>query len=550
MPLFEVIASGRSTAFNAKYGLKKDNWNDYGFRTTYMLFKKIDENSYESLGVVNILKQGQLADMQHTLPDAFDKLPKEFVSVGASVDYYFALNKLEVSERNKLLALLRDINRYPKSIEKFSSEEGWKTSLFRDRSKLDEVSSYLTKTKAVLDNEYSEIADEGLAFDFTPTGWKTGLEIDFSGNSSDFTRTFRGRRARGSLPSRISVLIGRNGSGKSTLLSRLARVAFASPQERVRKIIKPLGDMTPNGLGFMKIITISYSAFDSFALPVVYAGDIKRLAQPPSGSEGKFVFCGLRDVRAEATQLLEVLGQPDQSKEVEQPERYDIARLRTLEELAGEFEDMILGIKENGKLENLFEVLQPIFRDNSFRHSNLTDLKSFMTEEPSEYFLSLSTGHKICLHSIVSLVRHLVPQSLVLFDEPETHLHPPLTAALMHSLSLALYKANAFAVVATHSPVVVQETLAEHVNVISRIGDQFTIKQPDLETFGENVGLLTNDLMNLRADEANFYFVLDELVDYYEDYDEIDALFEPGLSSEARVYVRTRLLEISREKES
>ncbi|MBW6100166.1 ATP-binding protein [Escherichia coli] len=50
---------------------------------------------------------------------------------------------------------------------------------------------------------------------------------------------------------------------------------------------------------------------------------------------------------------------------------------------------------------------------------------------------------------------------LVLFDEPETHLHPPLLAVLMSALRIVLNEVDAFAIVATHSPVVVQETLSK-----------------------------------------------------------------------------------------
>ena len=105
-------------------------------------------------------------------------------------------------------------------------------------------------------------------------------------------------------------------------------------------------------------------------------------------------------------------------------------------------------------------------------------------EDAKVLFLDWSTGHKIVLHVVASLVAHARPRSLVLFDEPEAHLHPPLMAALMHSVRIVLTEVNALCVVATHSPVLLQETLARHVRRVSRIGSSLEVKTPQLETFG------------------------------------------------------------------
>jgi hypothetical protein len=63
------------------------------------------------------------------------------------------------------------------------------------------------------------------------------------------------------------------------------------------------------------------------------------------------------------------------------------------------------------------------------------------------------------------------------------------SSCLMHAVRIVLEEKNAFAIVATHSPVVLQETLARHVRIVRRIGDSFEVLTPDMETFGENVGI-------------------------------------------------------------
>ena len=179
----------------------------------------------------------------------------------------------------------------------------------------------------------------------------------------------------------------------------------------------------------------------------------------------------------------------------------------------------------------------PLLHDASFADVDGASLADLLGSSPREAFLSWSTGHKIALHTLASLVAHVDRKSLVLFDEPEMHLHPPLIAALMHAVRSVLTAKGATAIVATHSPVVLQETFARHVHVVRRHGNDFYVLTPDLETFGENVGTLTSGTFGLTSDSASFYQTLDRLVKAHADVDQINQLFSPGLSGQALAYV-------------
>jgi predicted ATP-dependent endonuclease of OLD family len=84
-----------------------------------------------------------------------------------------------------------------------------------------------------------------------------------------------------------------------------------------------------------------------------------------------------------------------------------------------------------------------------------------------ELFGALSTGHKIVLLTITRLVETVDERSIVLFDEPEAHLHPPLLSALIRALSELLISRNGVAIVATHSPVVLQEVPRTCVSILA-----------------------------------------------------------------------------------
>lgn len=116
----------------------------------------------------------------------------------------------------------------------------------------------------------------------------------------------------------------------------------------------------------------------------------------------------------------------------------------------------------------------------------------------SALFGRLSSGHKIVLLTITRLVETVEERSLVLIDEPETHLHPPLLSAFVRSLSGLLINRNGVAIIATHSPVVLQEVPRSCVWKVRRSGRVTEVERPEIETFGENVGILTREVFGLR----------------------------------------------------
>ncbi len=82
----------------------------------------------------------------------------------------------------------------------------------------------------------------------------------------------------------------------------------------------------------------------------------------------------------------------------------------------------------------------------------------------------------------------------------------------MHALRKILREHEAFAIVATHSPVVVQESLARHVSIVRREGDMNAIVPLTGETFGESIGLISAEVFDLQTDTTDFHNILDRLI--------------------------------------
>jgi predicted ATPase len=542
---FKVIPPTRSISrgIDTRFVLAQDNWNDYSFQTLYHLHLVTPESPI-NIGSLKILRKGQTSADYLQITEDFDALGPEFVSVGQSLDYYQHLAELGSEQRDIVLQSLRDVVKYPDMEPIFASEKGWSTSLFRDQSE-DSIQEFLLLARSLLSGDYTSVPSEDLTFDFQMNGWEETLKFNFSSAGNE-VEPFAYNRPP--LPERIIALIGRNGSGKSTLLARLARVAHGTVVNRRSGAFQALGSISPIGIGFPRIIVVSYSAFDSFTLPGVpplREGEPDEREQIVADSRrgiGRFIFCGLRDIASELEQqiIADATPAPDN---VFASDRVSRTLLKSIDSLADEFSQTLQFIVRNNRTRDFEKVLAILSTDSSFSPwVDGAELEALLNLSAKDVFLTWSTGQKIVTQIAASLTAHTTPRSLVLIDEPEMHLHPPLLATLMNAVRYLLRKYKAFAVVATHSPVVLQETLGRHVYIIRREGATTAILRPLSETFGANVGSLTNQVFGLNSQVTDFYKVLDKLIDEFPTIDRIEGLFEPhGLSLQARAYVMSRL---------
>jgi hypothetical protein len=156
-------------------------------------------------------------------------------------------------------------------------------------------------------------------------------------------------------------------------------------------------------------------------------------------------------------------------------------------------------------------------------------------------FRQLSSGHKIVLLTVTKLVETVEEKSLVLLDEPEAHLHPPLLSAFIRALSDLLTNRNGMAVVATHSPVVLQEVPRNCVWKLQRSGNALAVERPKIETFGENTGTLTDEIFGLEVTATGFHKLLADAADRAHSYEEALAAFDGQVGAEGRAILRAMI---------
>ena len=468
--------------------LVNDSWDDFHFKTLFHPVVHLTQGQTLDLRNVKILKLNQ--ELGRTeIPRQFDSLDNSYCSLGQELAYYESLLTLPEAIREDYLTGLKDAAADSTIRERFQNHPGFRDSLLR----WGPAERALADAPAVLHICDHLADDDKLSFTFNT---KFGM--------NQFGTNFRYCQVAG-LPGRINAIIGYNGTGKTQLLANLAWVARAESALRKNDdMANEYGTLDPPDLRFGGVVAISYSAFDTFTVP----------SSPDSAEDFGYTYCGLRRFSAQEAN----------------------SGLKNVEEIADEMTKAIARIDTPKRKESLEAALQPLREEPSFtRVGYKLDIRAGDGQWRDEFHL-LSTGHKISVNIIVQLVGALQQSSLVLIDEPESHLHPPLLAALMKGISIALETHKSYAVIATHSPVVLQEITGCYAHVLRRQGSLNSVDEPRIETFGENIGLLTNHVFNLDNTHSDYVGTLLKLASKYS-LEEIEALFEHGLSSQARALV-------------
>ena len=222
--------------------------------------------------------------------------------------------------------------------------------------------------------------------------------------------------------------------------------------------------------------------------------------------------------------------------------------------LSKEFSDSVISCLKHDRIKRWMDAVGELeLADPIFAQLGITRLIPDSVDPPFmvdnnlnsriiQLFPTLSSGHKVVLLTITRLVELVEEKTLVLIDEPEAHLHPPLLSAFIRALSRLLTERNAMAIAATHSPVVLQEVPKSCVWKLIRSGEALGSERPRVETFGENVGTLTNEVFGLDVAQSGYNTMLTRALEETDSYEEALAWFGGALGSEARLILRARSL--------
>jgi predicted ATPase len=456
--------------------LVTNSWNDYGFRTLFKLFYYDSNGDRHEIGDVKILDlnlQRHGPNRTTELKENFLRLPTHQASLGQSIDYYANLKSLLPNDFQDILAALNDLAINQGLRDRFEDHEGFKVSLLR----FSEAEKVLTEANHILFYDEKTI-DNKFHFRYSVQlpGANDFHSVDFN-FINEVAQSFRS-----------IILIGRNGTGKTQYLSNLA--------SSLCDINSP-GDFSPSRPLFSRVIAISFSLFDKFKIP-------------KASKNFSYKYIGFR-------QGEEILSDEFLNSKL----RYSFSQ-----------------IKKQNREEEWFGFISDIIE---LRHLGLETKLPIGIEKSFELVINnrselLSSGQNILVFVITELIANLRRDSIILFDEPETHLHPNAIARLLKVINSILIYYNSYAVIATHSPIVVQETPSKNVRLFDRIGNTPIIKNLPDEFFGENISKITDSVFYRNQVKEVYKEFFDERIANYS-IEEINEQFDNKLSMSALLYL-------------
>jgi hypothetical protein len=514
--MFRVVASHSAASTGGEVLLVKDNWNDwFTWITQFFAIVVFDDGTRVEVGHVKIARLGMTAqDGVTNLPGSFSHLDAVWFSIGQSENYYETLNTLGAAYREWFLTALRDCARDLSIFEQHQDEQVLHSSLLRD-----------IDTDRVR-NRFHRLANGDAAL--TPYAFRYGFPGD--PNSLDPPPELIFRVAPNSRPpTNVHVLIGRNGVGKTRCFDLLSRtfLGLTSPDGGSAGNLVSLhqSPFSPHkqGHGFAGLVTVSFSPFDEYGPLVASSAELAV----------RYAYVGL--IREPANIAASyAAGGPD----AQEPTPLTI---KSRHELSDDFVKSVAACRTGVRRTRWARALRVLEADPLFEEANVSSIADETLvdweNKAKSLFRRLSSGHSVVFLTITKLIELVEEKSLVLIDEPEGHLHPPLLSAFVRALSDLLIDRNGVAIVATHSPVVLQEVPNECVWILSRSGHSARVDRPESETFGENVGVLTREVFGLEVVQTGFHRMIAEAIKT-RSYDQVVDLFGNRLGGEARALAR------------
>lgn len=489
--------------------LWSDNWNDYWeFQTLYAL-KYFDENGkMHDLGGVKIGQFDWQKDQSRPqIPDQFESLDGRFFSLGQDANYYEKLRDISSDLAHAILSALNDIAADKALFLKAKNERVMGVSLMRsvnERTISGQFSRIIKGGARLTSYAFNYLGPAQLNNTFEPVELKFLVE--------PFSKP----------PTNIQIIIGRNGVGKSYFLNAMSR-ALVYPDESAQKNGKfsDPNDWLEEGFDnpFSNIVSLTFSAFDDFPI-------IQRNRNALKGIQ--YANVGLR----------KLVKSKNEDGSIEW-----ITVTQEPNDLATAFIDSAKVCAFGDRSERWQRALRTLESDPIFEEAEVAGLSEIkgihFSREAGRLFRRLSSGHKIVLLTITKLVEEVEERTLVLMDEPEAHLHPPLLSALVRALSDLLIDRNGVAIVATHSPVILQEVPCSCVWKLWRHGGGARAERPKMETFAENAGHLTHEVFGLEVTRSGFYKMLADAIEPDDNFDDVIAKFDHKVGSEGRALINS-----------
>lgn len=411
------------------------------------------------------------------IPEVFEHLEDNFCSLGQSLEFYEELKKHFPDNYSDILKSLNDIALFPDLAIPFKENEGFTKGLLRFGT----AEKAYAEAKMMLYDNVRKVNEElHFSYFIQMDGADATHKVDFDFRKSEV------------LPFRINVIIGKNGTGKTQFLGSLVNSISG---------VKNKENFQPYNPRFNKVIAISYSLFDDFP-------------KPKETTVFNYKYIGLR------TQQEEIISDSTLSEKL----KIAFKKIVECDRSDGWFKivNKIINLKSLG-LESGLDITDEWIENLSYQKSK-----------------RLSSGQSIMLFILTELIAYIQEESLILFDEPETHLHPSAISQLLKGFYEILETYKSFAIMSTHSPIIIQDIPSKYITIFDREGNFPKVTKLAIECFGENISTITSTVFGIVDIKEMYKFHFEKLMDNWgNDYtpEKINVFFDNKLSFNAQLYL-------------
>ena len=459
-------------------------WNDYGYMNEYKLVYLKDENTTFDIGWLKLMCINEYNSF-NVIPKNFKYLDNSYCSLGMNTDYYEEMYKYLGEKRSReVLTALRDSAINIDIHDSFREDKQFKSSLLREASSERALREGKFVIRGIsMNNAYS---------------FEYGFHPPYNEDSCAYW-TVNFEQKNNQLLRSVGI-IGDNGVGKTCLFRQMINDLTREGTGNFRK--KPL---------YSCVISISttpydrYSEINDLSLNIPYTACIIE-------QQDDFTV----------DQLSEAINTVIERGNVNNESFFNIYNSKIKQIFGDKLSEDIFHYENNGK---------PILDDQGLR----------------KYIEIMSSGQLQMFSLITHIFSNVRFDTLFVIDEPEVHLHPYAIMQLFEILSNILQDFESYAIIATHSPIVVREMVGRNVYTLRRMdGDIALIDKIDIETLGEDISILYKRIFKYDESKSSFRQIVKAMVkngDTYEDIVEYLTTSDLPLSMNSKFIIRNIIME-------
>ncbi len=439
--------------------LLPDNWNDFGYCTLFELVYKDKDGTINHIGALRVLINDAVdKHTVHELPKEVMNFQEYTISMGCSEEYYTNLKNVFGTRFEQILFALHDIAYFPQFYDSYLSKfpkqkNAIDKSLFRE----DSVERMMRLIKVKQKDAKRELINY-FSFDYFPpfSDQEVGYKIEFDFRINNKSSPIK------NLKNRIHAFIGENGVGKTSLLNQI----FNEYSNKIDSL---------DNTNFSKVIVASSADVDGYR-----------------HEDSRFYshVCQIKELNDRSSGLLKI----------------QKALTSIFYHRSNQYYSLLSEILDPSIVSQIFETQEDKNTGQEYFTLSKDKLKLQLILN------KLSSGEKHMFLFLTEITAHIRYDSLLLIDEPEIHLHPRAVTVLMNGLQLLLRKFESYAIIATHSPLIIRELFASRVYVIDREDDHLIIRKVNIQTYGAGVQQITTEIFGDYFTESNQLALIRQLV--------------------------------------